>query len=131
MGVELDKNPTLDKCDKEFESLSVKFQTMDRKDVLQPAGSNDPSIKSVGAVLAEAVSAAWWSDYLCFYELALAMMRMYLDSGPYPQSGMAFLHLSMVALARFNMIQFAKNQSNNTQKQQDRFRDPFSMAWGY
>ncbi|KAF9870174.1 hsp90-like protein [Colletotrichum karsti] len=131
LDVEFDDEPTFEKCDDQFEKMSVRIQTMDQNELLNPAPSLDPGLPSIGAVLAETVSAAWWSDYLRFYHLSLVMLDLHLTHGAFPQSGMAFLHLGIIALARFNMVSFAVEVGNVCIELLDRFRDPFSMARGY
>ncbi|KAF6806671.1 hsp90-like protein [Colletotrichum musicola] len=131
LDVQFDDEPTFEKCDAQFEKMSVRIQTMDKNELLNPSQSTDPSLPSVGAVLAETVSAAWWSDYLRFYHLSLVMLDLHLTHGAFPQSGMAFLHLGLIALARFNMVSFAVEVGNVCIELLDRFRDPFSMARGY
>ncbi|TQN73435.1 Hybrid signal transduction histidine kinase K, partial [Colletotrichum shisoi] len=131
LDVEFDDNPTFEKCDDQFEKMSVRIQTMDRNELMNPPQSQDPGLPSVGAVLAETVSAAWWSDYLRFYHLSLVMLDLHLTRGAFPQSGMAFLHLGLIALARFNMVSFAVEVGNVCIELLDRYRDPFSMARGY
>ncbi|KAK1595981.1 hsp90-like protein [Colletotrichum navitas] len=131
LDVQFDDNPTFENCDDQFEKMSVKIQTMDKNELLNPPQSLDPALPSVGAVLAETVSAAWWSDYLRFYHLSLVMLDLHLTHGAFPQSGMAFLHLGLIALARFNMVTFAVEVGNVCIELLDRYRDPFSMARGY
>ncbi|KAM0335159.1 hypothetical protein ACHAQA_000200 [Verticillium albo-atrum] len=131
MNVKLDNNPTYEQCDREFERLAVKIQTMDKADLMQPALSTDPSLPSIGAVLAETVSSAWWSDSLRFYSLSLAMLDLHLTSGAFPQSGLVFLYFGVIALARFNMVNLAVEVGDVCIEMLDRFRDPFSMARGY
>ncbi|KAH6891221.1 putative histidine kinase HHK1p [Thelonectria olida] len=130
LGVTVDESPTFEKCDEQFERLSVRIQTMERSDVVSDKQNTDPSIASIGAVLSETISAAWWSDGLRYYHLTLMMMEMHLTKGPYPQSGMAFLYLSMIALARFNMTQFAVDLGSMSQELLYQSRDSFSMARG-
>ncbi|KAK1459133.1 hsp90-like protein [Colletotrichum melonis] len=131
LDVQFDDEPTFEKCDDQFEKMSVRIQTMDKNELMNPTPSTDPSLPSIGAVLAETVSAAWWSDYLRFYHLSLVMLDLHLTHGAFPQSGMAFLHLGLVALARFNMVSFAVEVGNVCIELLDRYRDPFSMARGY
>jgi len=129
--LQYDDNPTYEKCDEHFERLSVRIQTMDRDDLLNPRGSDDAGLASLGAVFAEAISAGWWSDPVYFYHLSLLMMEIHLDRGALPQSGMAFLHLAVIAISRFNMIQFAVELSSVCLELLDKFRDIYSMARGY
>ncbi|KAK4162260.1 Two-component system protein A [Cladorrhinum sp. PSN259] len=133
MGVDVDDLPTMEKCDEQFERLSVKIKAMDRKTVLNPLGTNDidPTLASFGAVLAETTSAGWWSERVIFYQLALLMMETHFSRGVYPQSGMAFLHMSMIALSRFNMAHFAASLASTCLDLLDKYRDPFSVARGY
>ncbi|KAL8403026.1 hypothetical protein RB594_008329 [Gaeumannomyces avenae] len=132
MGVEHNDSTTFEECDAEFEKLSAQIRGMDRKDLLSPPNTQDPALgMSLGAVLAETISAAWWSDCLCFYQLSLCMLDMHLKRGTMPQSGMAFLHMSMIALSRFNRIEFALELGSYCLDLLDMTRDPFSMARGY
>ncbi|OAA67255.1 sensor histidine kinase response [Niveomyces insectorum RCEF 264] len=130
MGVVLKDRPSYEQCDREFERLSSLVRQLDRLDVQDPSDANDPVLASVGAVLAEAVSISWWSDELYFYHLSLVMVDLHLTSGAFPQSGLGFLHLAMVALSRFNMVRFGADLGNYGLELLDRFRDPFSIARG-
>ncbi|KAK4656120.1 Chk1 protein kinase [Podospora pseudocomata] len=133
-GVNVDECPTMKKCDEQFEKLSVKIQNMDRQDVMNPLASSDPppeSLVSLGAVLAETTSAGWWSDCVVFYQLALLMVETHFTKGPYPQSGMAFLHMSMIALSRFNMVDFAQSLASICFDLLQKSSDPFSLVRGY
>ncbi|KAM5351886.1 hypothetical protein ACJ41O_004609 [Fusarium nematophilum] len=130
LGVTLDDDPSFQKCDEKFERLSIRIQTMDRAELVSYKQAEDPSIASVGAVLAETISAAWWSDGLRYYHLTLMMVEMHLDRGGYPQSGMGFLYLAMIALARFNMTQFSVDLGTVSQELLYQSRDAFSLARG-
>ncbi|KAK0634856.1 hypothetical protein B0T17DRAFT_611800 [Bombardia bombarda] len=131
LDVDIDEHPTFEQCDKRFENLSVRIQTMDRNELLNPPGSGELSLSSLGAVLAETTSAGWWTDCLSFYQLALLMVETHLNRGSYPQSGLAFLHLAIVALSRFNMIQFATDLGGMSLELLEKYRDPSSMARGF
>jgi signal transduction histidine kinase/CheY-like chemotaxis protein len=131
LGVQFDDQPTFQKCDKEFERLSVQVQTMDHSELMRPHSVDDSSLPSIGAVLAETISAAWWSDTLRFYHLSLVMLEIHLKCGTFPQSGMAFLHVAIVALSRFNMVKFATDLGSYCLELLDGSRDPFSLARGY
>ncbi len=131
LDFQFDEEPTFQKCDAKFEELSAKLQTMDRAQLTNQPVISDPSLICLGAVLAEASSAAWWSDCVCFYHLALLMLETHLTLGAFPQSGMAFLQVSMIALSRFNMIQFSVELGSVCLDLLERFRDPYSLARGY
>ncbi|KAF4980620.1 hypothetical protein FZEAL_3433 [Fusarium zealandicum] len=130
LGVEMDDDPSLQKCDEKFERLSIQIQTMDRADLVNYKQAEDPSVASIGAVLAETISAAWWSDGLRYYHLTLMMVEMHMERGSYPQSGMAFLYLAMISLSRFHMTQFAVDLGASSQELLYQSRDAFSLARG-
>ncbi|KAG5974062.1 hypothetical protein E4U55_000128 [Claviceps digitariae] len=130
LGVPLEDEPTYEKCDKRFLKLVKQMQELDRQSLLHPQKKSEPITASIGAVLAETASAAWWSDCLHFYHLTLVMMDMHLSRGAFPQSGMAFLHVGVVALARFNMVQFAIDMGAHCQHLLYSSRDAFSMGRG-
>ncbi|KAL2128347.1 hypothetical protein VTI74DRAFT_9297 [Chaetomium olivicolor] len=131
LEVELDDCPTLEKCDEQFERLSEKIRSTEREQVLSPPCAKDPMLASVGAVLAETASAGWWSDCVVFYQLTLLMMETHFNRGAYPQSAMAFLHMSMIALARFNKARLAAELAAICLELLEKFRDPFSISRGY
>ena len=130
LGVELDEEPTYEKCDRKFEKLSIQIQSMDRSALLNLDQASDPTLASIGAVLSETASAAWWSDCLRYYHLVLVNIETHLTKGAFPQSGLAFLHMAIVALGRFNMTQFAVELGGISQDLLQRANDSFSVARG-
>ncbi|KAI4599230.1 hypothetical protein KJ359_002189 [Pestalotiopsis sp. 9143b] len=130
LNVAFDARPTFEKCDVEFRRLSTKIMSMGRTELmnLQPI---DPQLVVVGAILADACSAAFWSDVLDFFNLSLTMLRIHLEKGSFPQSGMALLHIAFIAIARFNMIEFGSEMGSMSLELFGRLRDPFSSARGY
>ncbi|EFW99038.1 sensor histidine kinase response [Grosmannia clavigera kw1407] len=131
MDVRVRDEPTYEQCDAEFEKLSVRIQGMGRSEVLNPPTTNDAATVSVGAVLAEALSTSLWTDNLYIYHVAQAMVNMHLTLGPFPQSGLGFLYLAIMAITRFGMIRFASDLGDYALELLDRFRDPYCMARGY
>ncbi|KAJ9141871.1 Two-component system protein A 1 [Pleurostoma richardsiae] len=132
LDVEFDETPTFEKCDAEFEQLSVKIQTTDRAEILSPKTTvSDAALPSIATVLVEGVSNGWWSDCPSFYELTLTMVKLHFNKGAYPQSGMGFLYLAMIALSRFTMVQFAADLSSICLDLIDQSHDPFPTAKAY
>ncbi|KAK3397352.1 hypothetical protein B0T20DRAFT_356714 [Sordaria brevicollis] len=131
LGVCFDDDPSLEKCDAQFERLSVRIQTADRKEMVNPPRTEDITLASLGAVLTETVSAGWWSNCLYFYQLSLSMMELHLEKGSFPQSGLAFLFLAIIALSRFNMVQFTVELASIFLELLEKYREPYSMARGY
>ncbi|KAI1471549.1 putative histidine kinase HHK1p [Daldinia caldariorum] len=131
LKVELDTHPTFEKCDTLFMEIAAKIKSLDRGEILSPLGNMDPHELTVGAILTEAISAAWWSDSLVFYNLALAHINRYLKYGRSPHSSAAFLYVAMIALSRFNMVEFAAELGNQCLEILERTRDSFFTARGY
>ncbi|KAK8094503.1 serine/threonine protein kinase [Apiospora hydei] len=132
LQVDFDDGPsvTFESLDAEFMKLSTQVASTDRMTLLNST-SSDPQLVSVGAILADACTAAWWSDSLSFYNLTLTMLRLHLNQGSYPQSATAFLYVATIALTRFNMVGFAAELGSQSMELLDRLRDPFSSARGY
>jgi len=131
LGVVLDDCPTMEKYDEQFERTVEKIRTMDREHVLDPPATKDPMVASVGAVLAETTSAGWWTECVVFYQLALLMMETHFSQGAYPQSGMGFLYMAIIALSRFNNAKLAAELSSICLELLEKSRDPFSISRGY
>lgn len=131
LDVNFDEDPTWEKCDADFEKLSVRIQSMERNEIINPPHVGDPKLASIGAVLADAVSSAWWSDCVRFYHLSIVMVDVHLSRGAFPSSGMAFLHLAMIALSRFSMAELSIELGSICLDLLDKYRDAFSMARGY
>jgi hypothetical protein len=127
----LDKEPTFGDCDEEYQRLAAKLKMMDRSQILFPPSTPDERLSAIGAVMAEAISSAWWSDRLNFYHLSIIMLEMHLQRGAFRQSGMAFIHVAQIALSRFNEVQFAIDLGTYALELLEKFKDPFSMARGY
>ncbi|KAI1376153.1 putative histidine kinase HHK1p [Hypoxylon crocopeplum] len=131
LKVDIDTQPTFEKCDTAFMEVAARIKSMDRAEILNPLGVIDNHQAIVGAILTDAISAAWWSDNLDFYNLALTHVNLHLAQGRFPHSSTAFLHVAMIALSRFNMVEFAAELSSQCLELLERTRDPVSSARGY
>jgi len=130
LGVPFDDNPTYEKCDQQFEKLAARIRSMDFGTLIDVDQKKDSTLASIGAVLSETVTAAWWSDGLRYYHLSLIMLEMHLTQGSFPQSGVAFLHFAVIALSRHNMAQLAVDMGAISQELLHQANDPFSIARG-
>ncbi|KAG7285247.1 hypothetical protein NEMBOFW57_009868 [Staphylotrichum longicolle] len=131
LDIVLDDCPTMEKCDEQFERLAQKIQSMEREDVLSPPSANDAMLSSVGAVLAETASAGWWTDCVVFYQLTLLMLETHFSRGAYPQSAMAFLYMSIIALSRFNKPRLAADLSSLCLELMEKSHDVGSTSRNY
>ncbi|RKF71790.1 Peroxide stress-activated histidine kinase mak3 [Golovinomyces cichoracearum] len=128
LGIDVDDEPSFDKCDADFEKLIVRIQSMDTESLTNRSVSNDSDLFAVGAVLVETISAANWTDQLRFYQMALVMVNTHLTCGSFPQVGMAYINLSMIAITRFNMIKFACQMADISYTLVCKWQDPYTIG---
>ena len=62
LGVEWEKSLTLDALDHQYDDLKKRVQEADEANELLKPLLEDPARATLGAILAEAMSAAFWSD---------------------------------------------------------------------
>ncbi|KAM3075987.1 Chk1 protein kinase [Clarireedia jacksonii] len=130
LDIKVDEEPSFEKCDAEFQRLSLKVQSLDPAEVTEKPMIKDSNLAAVGAVLVETISAAFWSDALTFYQMTLVMVQTHLDRGSFPQAGMAFLHLASISITRFTMITFAHDMGRISLSLMDRWKDNYTMGRG-
>lgn len=97
---------TWDECDEHFHKLLLRLQSSPPRlsDYVEDVGKE---ISTLGAILTELQSSAYWTDHLLFFRSSLAIMDLYLDRGLFPQVGLGYINLSSIAIWRFNMLQIA------------------------
>lgn len=130
LGISFDDNPTYERCDEHFEKLATRIKSMDRTALMGMDRKRDSTMASIGAVLSETVTTAWWSDSLRYYQLSLVMLETHLTRGSFPQSGLAFLHHGTIAVSRHGMTQFAVELGDIAQELLQAAHDSFSLARG-
>lgn len=64
LGVDCDSKPSLETLDSELDRLRDLIRSTDASHNLHKPLNKDPRVVSLGAVLIEATSAAFWSDAL-------------------------------------------------------------------
>lgn len=73
----------------------------------RPLTTDDRQLTTLGPVVVELLSAAFWSNSLLFYQSALKLVSLHLRRGTVSQVAMGYVHLGSIAGGRFNMIEFA------------------------
>ncbi|KAG9246606.1 HHK1, histidine kinase-group X protein [Calycina marina] len=130
LDIIVDDSPSFQKCDTEFERLSLKIQSFDKEELINRNMLRGSNLSAVGAVLVETVNAAFWSDRLIFYQMSMVMVDTQLTLGGFPQAGMAFLHLGMIAISRFGMMKFASDMGDISLALMDRWQDNYTLGRG-
>ncbi|OAG03584.1 putative histidine kinase HHK1p [Paraphaeosphaeria sporulosa] len=99
---------TWEECDQEFQELCALLQSTDKEELLsRPPTTDDRQLMTLGPVVVELLSAAFWSNSLLFYQSTLKLVSMHLKRGTVPQVAMGYVHIGSIAGGRFNMIEFA------------------------
>lgn len=62
--------------------------------------------------------------------MALVMVDTHLNLGNFPQAGMAYIYLAMIAISRFNMIKFASDMGAISLALLTRWSDPYTTGRG-
>lgn len=105
LGLEI-ADSTWDECDEHFHSLVLRLQASPLL-LDDHAESVGKEIGTLGAILTELQSSAYWTDHLLFYRSSLAIMDLYVQRGLYPQVGLGYINLAAIAIWRFSMLQMA------------------------
>ncbi|KAF2445907.1 hypothetical protein P171DRAFT_431291 [Karstenula rhodostoma CBS 690.94] len=99
---------TWEECDQEFQELCALLQSTDKAELLsRPPTTDDRQLMTLGPVVVELLSAAFWSNSLLFYQSALKLVSLHLKRGTVSQMAMGYVHVGSIAGGRFNMIEFA------------------------
>lgn len=107
LGLNFDEKPTWETCDKEYRVLQEQLEGADFIALVEKPFVQDPSITLIGAVLTEAISAAYWSDSLLFYQMAIKWVDFHLRStGTFYQSGLGFAYFALIGISRFADLKF-------------------------
>ncbi len=130
LEIAVDDDPTFSKCDVEFKRLCQEIQSFDADALVKKPMVEDTNLAAIGAVLVEATGAAFWSDTLAFYQMTLIMANVYLSSGNFPQAGIGFLQLALIAITRHNMIHFADGCGNMALSLIEEWKDPYTIGRG-
>ena len=69
LGMSIPESPTWDECDIAYKKLEFALRETNSSELLSRPLSEDRDVIALGTVMAEAISAAFWSDRLVFYQV--------------------------------------------------------------
>ena len=115
LGIEVPET-TWDECDKKFHKLREEIQKTDHTELFNRPLSDCRVHTMRGSVLCDAIAAAFWSDPLLFYQLALLEVELNLYHEPVTQAGLAYVHFAACAVGRFDMVNFACERGDFAQE---------------
>ncbi|GIZ48579.1 hypothetical protein CKM354_001163300 [Cercospora kikuchii] len=112
---------TLEQCDEELQRLLPQLQeaSMDLSGI--EAKDIDRSLMTLGALLTELQSSAYWTDPVLFYNATLTIMKLYLERGMYPQVALGYVNLAAISVWRFSMVQPAMQFADRAHQIVDHF----------
>lgn len=131
LGLDVRDEVTWEECDAEFNRLCAKLDGMDRQELLKRPLKEDPTLTAMGTILVETVSAAFWSNGLLFYQIAMKMVALHLDGGTFVQVGLGYIYLGIFAVSRFNRVRLGLELSDIFFLLKDSLRDAYSLSRGH
>jgi signal transduction histidine kinase/predicted ATPase len=107
LGTPLPKT-SWEECDAEFQEVCALIKSIGKDELLsRPLTTNDRVLSTIGPLMIELSSAAFWSNSLLFFQAALKIVGLHLHRGTISQVAMGYCHLGAIAGGRFNMMEFA------------------------
>lgn len=103
---------TWEGCDEDFHRLVLRLQSQPPLLDNESGPRVDKELGTLGALLTELQSSAYWTDNLLFYRSSLAIIELYLKQGLFPQVGLGYVNLAAIAIWRFSMVQMAVEFGN-------------------
>ncbi|KAL8861888.1 MAG: hypothetical protein Q9178_001757 [Gyalolechia marmorata] len=131
LGVDWEKSLTLDALDHQYDDLKKRVQEADEANQLLKPLLEDPARATLGAILAEAMSAAFWSDAIMFYQVASTMLHQHMiHERSFPQMGLGFCYFAMIAVIRKSDIPFAIQCQDIGQRMLEKYKDSYILGRG-
>lgn len=101
------EDASIDECDAHFQRLAPLLKEK-RLDLASFDRANpDQELMTMGAILTELQSSAYWHDHVLFYKVALVTVQLYVDRGLYAQAGLGLVNLASLTIWRTSMVPLA------------------------
>ena len=131
LGLKFSPEPSWEQCDEDFRNLCKSLENEDSSGLFEKSLSTDPNIIALGSVLVEAISSAFWSDSLLFYQMALQMMDMHIKStGTFPQIGLGCMYFAMACIMRSTDLSFALRMHTKAITLLNRYEVSYTLGRG-
>ncbi|KAL9106884.1 MAG: hypothetical protein Q9227_008132 [Pyrenula ochraceoflavens] len=118
-------------CDADYKRLERRIRSKQIEEVVTRELSQDRNTVSAGNIFVEAISTAYWTDSLLFFQLTVMFIHVMLDHGMCVQAGLGFCHLGTVAIDRFKDIQFGVHLAHLGQKLLETYDDAWTRGRGW
>ena len=129
LGLQFAFEPTWEICDNEFLKLKESLMHTTLQALIDHPMTTDERLKSMGAVLLEIISAAFWCDSLLFYQLCIhaAKAHLFYDE-TFPQIGLALAYFAITIVGRDGDISYALRIGEAAKELQGRYGDVYTAA---
>ena len=117
-------------CDDDYKKLRDQLESMKDEDLVEKPLSGDRRIIAMGTVLAETISAGYWSDALLFHQLVVKNVQVYLEHGTFAEIGLGCIYLAMIAMSRFSDMPYGKKLHAIGMQLLRRFNDSYALGRG-
>ncbi|KAL9054190.1 MAG: hypothetical protein Q9162_004298 [Coniocarpon cinnabarinum] len=131
LGLEVPET-SWERCDAKFHTIHKRLTEADTTAMFNRDLSDCRYVTMRGSVLCDAIAAAFWSDPLLFYQLALMEVELNLDHAPVTQAGLGYIHLAGIAVGRFDMVEYACEMADLAQELLRRYQtDGYTFGRGH
>ncbi|KAI5363899.1 putative protein kinase domain, signal transduction response regulator, receiver domain, GAF [Septoria linicola] len=110
------EDASLEQCDEEFQALVPHLQEVSVNFTGVNPGQIDKGLTTLGALLTELQSSAYWTDHVLFYKATLTILRLYLDQELFAQSALGFVNIAAICVWRFSMVHLAMELGNQARQ---------------
>lgn len=129
LGVEWQRTFTIEELDSNYDDLKERIQDARDSGTLIKSLVQDPEQATLGTVLTEAISAAFWSDATMFYQVASTMLHQHLiRDNTFHQMGLGFCYFGLIAVMRKSDIRFAIQCQEIGRTILEQYQDPYTYA---
>ena len=105
LGLYLDVTPTWESCDKQYHVVRAKLRSMNHDSRKRRQWRRSSDENPTGVVLVEAISAAFWTDRVTFYQMVLKAAELYLqDFEAYSHIGLGLAYFALVSRHMLNRL---------------------------
>ncbi|KAL9602694.1 MAG: hypothetical protein Q9219_001684 [cf. Caloplaca sp. 3 TL-2023] len=112
-----------------FQALKSRVLEADQSNTLIKPLMHDPARAALGAVLVEAISAAFWTDTAMFYQVASTMLHQHLiHETTFHQIGLGFCYFGMISIIRKSDIRFAIQCQDIGRRILEQYKEPYTYG---
>ena len=148
-GLNIPSNPTWELCDEDYRNLKNEIQRRGIADFVTRPLSSDSAVSLMGAVMLEAISAAFWCDSLIvsfhvsqsgpcaltyltqLYQMCIYAAKAHMNyPNTFPQIGLALAYFTLASTGRHGDFDFAFQMHDATTQLLNNYGDSYAIGRG-